>query len=124
MNRFNQLSIFGRLATDPDQRDNRDGSKKVYLKLYTTTNIRTSNGKTIEECVDLEAYVPKDIVGPYGNFHAGDYVYITATVRNVRYESAGQIKSRQFIQIETIDHLESKEKTDERLIRKDGKNAK
>lgn len=124
MNRFNQLTIFGRLATDPDQRTNQDGSKKVYLKLYTQTNIRTSEGKTIEECVDLEAYVPKDITGPYESFHAGDYVYITATVRNVRYESAGQIKSRQFIQIETIDHLESKEKTDERLIRKDGKNAK
>ena len=110
MNRFNQLTIFGRLATDPDQRTNQDGSKKVYLKLYTQTNIHTSEGKTVEECVDLEAYVPKDIVGPYDNFHTGDYVYITATVRNVRYESAGQIKSRQFIQIETIDHLESKEK--------------
>lgn len=122
MNRFNQLTIFGRLATDPDQRTNQDGSKKVYLKLYTQTNIRTSEGKNVEECVDLEAYVPKNITGPYNSFHAGDYVYITATVRNVRYEVNGQIKSRQFIQIETIDHLESKEKTDERLIRNSSKN--
>lgn len=120
-NKFNNVNLIGRLATDPDQRTNSDGSTKVYLKIYVKTAFQGNNGQTVEECIDAEAYVPVNAKNPYAFFHAGDFVYITTTVRNVSYIKNGETKSRQFLQITSIDHLESKTVTEERLIRREEK---
>lgn len=120
-NKFNNTTLVGRLATDPDERTNTDGSTKVYLKIYVKTAFQGNNGQTVEECIDVEAYVPTNTKSPYTIFHAGDLVYITTTVRNVSYIKNGETKSRQFLQVTSIDHLEPKTVTEERLIKR-GKN--
>lgn len=120
-NKFNNASLIGRLATDPDERKNTDGSSKIYLKIYVKTAFQENNGQTMEECIDAEAYVPANTKSPYTIFHAGDLVYITTTVRNVRYIKNSETKSRQFLQVTSIDHLEPKTVTDERLIRREEK---
>ena len=117
-NKFNNASLIGRLATDPDERTNNDGSTKIYLKIYVKTTFQGNNGQTVEECIDAEAYVPVGAKSPYAIFHAGDFVYITTTVRNVSYIKNGETKSRQFLQITSIDHLEPKAVTEERLIKR------
>lgn len=120
-NKFNNTTLIGRLATDPDERKNTDGSSKIYLKIYVKTAFQENNGQTVEECIDAEAYVPANAKSPYAIFHAGDLVYITTTVRNVRYIKNSETKSRQFLQVTSIDHLEPKTVTEERLIRREEK---
>lgn len=117
-NKFNNASLIGRLAIDPDERTNTDGSTKIYLKIYVKTAFQGSNGQPVEECIDTEAYVPVGAKSPYAIFHAGDFVYITTTVRNISYIKNGETKSRQFLQVTSIDHLEPKAVTEERLIKR------
>ena len=64
-NKFNNTTLVGRLATDPDERTNTDGSTKVYLKIYVKTTFQGNNGQTVEECIDVEAYVPANTKSPY-----------------------------------------------------------
>ena len=63
-NKFNNTTLVGRLATNPDERTNTDGSTKVYLKIYVKTAFQGNNGQTVEECIDVEAYVPANTKSP------------------------------------------------------------
>lgn len=122
MNTRNFGIVTGRLAADPVVFDNKDGSKKVKVKLAVQDNFKSGADQTKKtKFVELDAFINADRaangLGVYGMMHKGDQVTLQYTLDPNSYEKDGQTVYVTNLLIQNVDLLESKAVTDARAAK-------
>ena len=116
MNMSNHYEAEGRCISDPEIRENKDGSKKVYVKLAIARNFKNADGKKDSDFIPFEGFVQADKeIGVYGLMHKGDLVRISAELRSDTFEKDGATQYGIVQRINAIELKESKTVTDARL---------
>lgn len=121
-NPANHGSITGNLAADPISFTNEDGSKKVFVTIYTRRNFKNRAGQRDSDRISLETFVSAQTkgLGIFDYLHQGDLVQFAYTMRSEEYPhpATGEIIYKQYLRIESANPLESRAVTTERLARR------
>lgn len=121
-NPANHGSITGNLAADPISFTNEDGSKKIFVTIYTRRNFKNRAGQRDSDRISLETFVSAQTkgLGIFDYLHQGDLVQFTYTMRSEEYPhpTTGEIIYKQYLRIESANPLESRAVTTERLARR------
>lgn len=118
MNQRNFGIAEGRLTADPTIFPNKDGSKKVKVKVAVRDNYKNSKGEYGTQFLQFDGFIKKDATsdGVYAAIHQGDLVGIQYEPRTNNYEDP-KTKEQvygQVLLIQAIDLKESKSVTDAR----------
>lgn len=115
----------GRVSQDIKIFDNKDGSKKVKLKLGIQNNYKGADGSYGTNFIAFDGFIAKpkdgknDSIGVYASIHNGDKIGIMYEMRaNAPYEKNGVTVYEQVAMIQQIDLKESKATTDARAAKK------
>lgn len=113
----------GRLATDPVVFDNKDGSKKVKVKLGIQDNFKSGPDNTKQaRFVEFDAFVSaenaKKGLGVYDMMHQGDLVSLQYTLQPNSYEKDGKTVYTTNLLVQSVDLLESRATTQARAAKK------
>lgn len=120
MNLRNYGISEGRLAADPVYFDNKDGSKKVKVKLAVRDNFKGADGKYGTQFLQFDGFVRKDAQGNgvFDSMHKGDKVAIRYELRaNTYKDKNGEDVYAQVALIQEVDLKESKSVTDGRAAK-------
>lgn len=123
MNTRNFGIVTGRLAQDPVVFDNKDGSKKVKVKLAVADNFKSGPDQVKQtRFVELDGFVnaenAKKGLGVYGMMHQGDMVSLQYTLQPNSYEKGGETVYVTNLLIQQVDLLESRATTQARAAKK------
>lgn len=118
MNLRNYGIAEGRLTADPTIFDNKDGSKKVKVKLAVRDNYKNAQNEYGTEFLQFDGFIKKDAtgLGVYGSMHKGDLVAVRYEMRSNNYKDpkTGEDVYGQVCLIQEVDLKESKTVTDAR----------
>lgn len=118
INMSNNYEGEGRAVENPIFRENKDGSKKVYLKLAIQRNFKNAEGKRDTDFIPFEGFIKAGAGnGVYDLIHKGDLIRISAELRSDSFEKDGVTQYRIVQRINGIELKESKSITDARLAK-------
>ena len=126
MNMRNYGIAEGRMTTDPVIFDNKDGSKKVKIKLAVRDNYKDKDNNYGSEFIQFDGFIKKDAqnLGVYASMHKSDLVAIRYEVRSGSYKDAnGNDVYTQTLLIQEVDLKESKSVTDARAEKRAAETA-
>lgn len=85
----NSFNTFGRLVTDPVFKDNKDGSKRVYIKLALNRNYKDKATDTYgADFIPFEGFIPKDKTkSRFYTVHQGDIVSVNFELKSDTYQA-------------------------------------
>lgn len=92
-NATNLVMVTGRLARDPKQFTNKDGSRKVLFTVVANQNFKNRNGERGTDAIQFQAFLSKDIKNKtvYDYINQGTLVSVQGTIRTNNYEKDGEM---------------------------------
>ena len=117
INHSNVGIMSGRLTQDVTVFNNKDGSRKVFVKLAVARNYKAKDGTTPTDFIQAEGFVQAGQKGngPYDYMHKGDKVSIEYELRSSEFEKNGEKVYAQAPFIRSVQLQESKRVTDARM---------
>ena len=123
-NMRNHGIVEGRLSQEIAVFDNKDGSKKLKIKMAVRKNYKNKEGKYDVDFVSLDAFISKEKVaksglGVYASIHEGDSIACEFEVQMNNYKDKdGKDVYDQVLMIQQVDLKESKAVTEARAAQK------
>jgi single-stranded DNA-binding protein len=117
LNHSNFGIMAGRLTQDVTVFNNKDGSRKVFVKLAVPRNYKAKDGTIPTDFIQAEGFIQAGQKGngPFDYMHKGDKVSLEVEMRSSEYEKNGEKVYAQAPFIRSVQLLESKKTTDARM---------